>query len=140
MCDIIEHQFQKQENTNTKLVFADSKVYCDARVYAYYLYDLVEEINAHFWNNYQSANCELEQYHANEFDHLVKFVKTQIGDVLECLYNGEDNTTSYKMLKLGYDRDIVNLIEWLEKIGIPYRQAKIIDINNYTRINPNVKF
>lgn len=131
MTDIIEVDFKKQDRKNTALVFANSKVFGDAQVYGYYLCDLLEEINSHFWNNYQTANTGLEQYHANEFDSFVKEIKYHINDALSYLYNTQQNDEAYRMLKFEYDVNIVSLLNWFKTVGIEYRRANIIDIKNF---------
>ncbi len=131
MDNVIEVEFKKQERSSTALLFVNPKVYADARVYAYYLYDLVQEINSHFWNNYQTANTELQQHQANEFDNYVKSVKYNIDTALNYLYNEQNNDAAYKMLKFEYDVNIKSLIAWFKTVGIEYRQANVIDIGNF---------
>jgi len=131
MDNIIEVEFKKQERSTSALEFKNSKVFADARIYAYYLYDLLEEINDHFWNNYQTAETEITTQQAYEFDHFVKQVKRHIGFSLDDLNQTGDNNRVYEYLQYEYKVNFVNVINWLKDVKLPYRQAKVINIHNF---------
>lgn len=131
MTNVIEVNFQKQEHKPITLQLSDLDNHKDARVYAYYLYDLMQEINSHFWNNYTTATTELNQAQAYEFDHHICSIKKEIDGVLDYLYNNQDNDGAYRMLKMGYNTDIKLLLNWIKEIGVPFEQENVINIKNF---------
>jgi len=135
MSEIIEIDFKKQENKDTALAFANSRIFTDARVYAHYLFDLLEEINSHFWNNYQRAGLKIDQGDVYQFENFLRQAKLYIGDTLIYLYDTEDNTTAYQMLKFEYDKNFKVLFDWLKTMDIEYRQANIINIKNFIGVH-----
>lgn len=132
---VIEVKFEKKERKEGTLAFTNTKVYADARVYAYYLADLIDEIKDHFWNNYMHSKEELDHNHAKEFDNAIIQIKNSINHYLSYLYSSGENEASFKALKAVYDIDFKILKDWLNSIGIPFKQANIIDIKHFIGMN-----
>lgn len=128
---IIKVEFAKQSRNIGALQFSNNTIQADAKVYGYYLYNLTEELSSYFWNNQQFATKELDQSHANEFDYMIRQIKLSINSYLNYLYNTNNNKETYKALKNIFDIDIKIIKDWFVQIGIPFKQANVIDIKSY---------
>ena len=127
MCNVIEIT-DKTHKKSAKI---------DPRLYSYKVLTLLNELNAHFWHNYEKASYIIEQGDADSFDEMIDDATTVISKNLEILTEFEmygrleeeyaNRSHIMKNVEFIYDTDVKMLCQWLLDIGIPYKSAKVLD-------------
>lgn len=143
---VVNLDFTKKINPLESIFAKHAKQTPNAKAFAYHMYDIVDNYEVHFFENIKSAKHEISEFNQKEFQKEINMLKKFVGTCLTRLHDANQGPAQHikqvnewvlEDLKVFSKVDIFNVYEYLDTIGIPFTDTKVIKINNYLGLKVN---